>query len=434
MDRCQIKWAVAALAAGLLAACSSSSTSATGSSVSTSSGGGSASSSSSAGPSGAPIKIGQIAPVNAPDFNTADSVAAVKAAFAQINKDGGVDGRPLQLDYCNEANDPNQATACARQMVNDGVVATISSNSITAGPTIVQILGKAGITNVNWLPNSPAESAATSVYPIAVTQLEILESALVVVKAHSLTKVAYIGPNAATLAGVPGLFQTYLPRLKASFVKTVLLPRGAIADYSPYAKQIIDSGAQVVALGLTQQQSVGVITALRQLGSNIWIATNASSMGADAAIADLGSATSNVSIINPTPWVHDVAAFPGLKQFIAGMNAEAASGDSAANLTTARPITVTDWGSAYAIADELGQMITAKTEINAANFSAAWSKAKNLTTDGVMGTWSPSDGISVPALKGNANLSFTSFYTFEPQNGHIVLTSTKPQNLLSYVG
>jgi branched-chain amino acid transport system substrate-binding protein len=432
MDRYHIKWAIAALAAAAtLTACSSSSTSSTGN-VSAGSGGGSASSS--AGPSGAPIKIGQIAPVNAPDFNTADSVAAVKAAFAQINKDGGVDGRPLQLDYCNEANDPNQATACARQMVNDGVVATISSNSITAGPTIVEILEKAGITNVNWLPNSPAESAATNVYPIAITQLEILESALVVVKAHSLTKVAYIGPNAATLSDVPSLMQTYLPRLNASFVKAVLLPRGAIADYSPYAKQIIDSGAQVVALGLTQQQSVGVITALRQLGSNIWIATNASSMGADAAIQDLGSATNNVSIINPTPWVHDVAAFPGLKPFIAGMNAEAASGDTAANLTTARPITVTDWGSAYAIADELGQMITAKTEINAKDFTAAWSKAKNLTTDGVMGTWSPADSLSVPALNGNAHLSFTSFYTFKPENGHIVLTSTQPQNLLSYVG
>jgi branched-chain amino acid transport system substrate-binding protein len=432
MDKGRIKWAAAALAAAaLLAACSSNSASST--SASASSVGGSASSSLAA-LSGAPIKIGQIAPTNAPFFNTADSVAAVKAAFAQINKDGGVDGRPLQLDYCNEANDPNQATACARQMVNDGVVATISSNSITAGSTIVEILGKAGITNVNWLPNSPAESAATNNYAIAITQLQILEGALAVAKAHSLTKVAYVGPNAATLSAVPSLLQTFSPKVNASFVKSVLLPRGAIANYSPYAKQVIDSGAQVVTLGLTQQQSVGIITALRQLGSNIWVASDASSIGADAAIQDLGSYTDNVTITNPTPWIYDVEAFPGLKSFIAGMKAEAATGDSGANLTTARPITVTDWGSAYAIADELGQMISAKMQVNAKNFSAGWSKAKNLSTGGVMGTWSPADSVSVPTLKGYANLSLTKFYTFNAQNGHIVLTSTQPLDLLSLIG
>ena len=95
--------------------------------------GGSSSSGSSAAAPAAPVKIGVIVPENTQIYNAPDVVAAVRAAAYAENKSGGLDGHQVVVDYCNEQANPNQATACARQMVSDGVVATDYTLSVS-GP------------------------------------------------------------------------------------------------------------------------------------------------------------------------------------------------------------------------------------------------------------------------------------------------------------
>src|SRR5208282_5677208 len=109
---------------------------------SSSSGSGSSSSSASA----APIKVGVIVPENTQIYNVPDVVAAMRAAAYAENKAGGLNGRKVVVDFCNEEANPNQATACARQMISDGVVATDYTLSVAqAGPQIDAILQAAGI-------------------------------------------------------------------------------------------------------------------------------------------------------------------------------------------------------------------------------------------------------------------------------------------------
>src|SRR5438132_10914648 len=69
-----------------------------------------------------PIKVGVIVPENTQIYNAPDIVTAMRAAAYAENKAGGLDGRKVVVDFCNEQANPNQATACARQMVSDGVV------------------------------------------------------------------------------------------------------------------------------------------------------------------------------------------------------------------------------------------------------------------------------------------------------------------------
>lgn len=87
-----------------------------------------------AGSSDEPIKIGVIAPLSGsqPDRGKIIQVAA-ELAVEDINGDGGIDGRPLELVVVDDANDTNQAVTVAQRLIQrDGVVAIsgiISSTS-----------------------------------------------------------------------------------------------------------------------------------------------------------------------------------------------------------------------------------------------------------------------------------------------------------------
>src|SRR4051812_10857911 len=73
----------------------------------------------------APLKIGIIAPSRSPAFNLPTSIAAAKAGVRALNARGGLHGHKIDLVYCNDKNDANQAQACARQLVGDKVIAAI---------------------------------------------------------------------------------------------------------------------------------------------------------------------------------------------------------------------------------------------------------------------------------------------------------------------
>src|ERR1700753_536826 len=77
--------------------------------------------------SGSPIKIGIIVPTGAQFYNDPGGLAVTQAAVRGINARGCVKGRPLTLEVCNEANDPNKTNACARQFVSDGVLLTVGA-------------------------------------------------------------------------------------------------------------------------------------------------------------------------------------------------------------------------------------------------------------------------------------------------------------------
>jgi ABC-type branched-subunit amino acid transport system substrate-binding protein len=61
-----------------------------------------------------------------------------------INKNGGINGRPLQVDVCDSQGTADGSTACARKAVEDGVVAVIGSFNFNPD-ALVEILEPAGI-------------------------------------------------------------------------------------------------------------------------------------------------------------------------------------------------------------------------------------------------------------------------------------------------
>lgn len=101
---------------------------------------------SAAAPEGDPIKVMTIAPVNTnlPPYPNIPAAAEVYEQY--INDRGGIQGRPLEVVTCDDRGDPNEAANCARQAVEEDVVAVVGSFVFDAS-RIIPVLEEA---NIAW--------------------------------------------------------------------------------------------------------------------------------------------------------------------------------------------------------------------------------------------------------------------------------------------
>jgi len=111
----------------------------------------------SAAASGDPIKVMTVTTLNAngPTYENISITAKLAADF--INSKGGINGRPLEVEVCDEKFDAAVAATCARQAVEDGVVSVVGSFTYFA-EAIVPVIAASDIT---WFgaccPISPSE-------------------------------------------------------------------------------------------------------------------------------------------------------------------------------------------------------------------------------------------------------------------------------------
>lgn len=98
-----------------------------------------------AAPEGEPIKVMTIAPVNTnlPPYPNIPAAAEVYEQW--INDHGGVAGRPLEVITCDDRGDPNEGANCARQAVEEDVVAVVGSFVFDAS-RIIPVLEESDLT------------------------------------------------------------------------------------------------------------------------------------------------------------------------------------------------------------------------------------------------------------------------------------------------
>jgi len=421
----------ALLAAGLIvvsaAGCSSDS------SKSSDSSGGKPQSASSSGPSltGEPIKVGMIAPTNAPVYSVPGELAAVRAAVATINSQGGIKGRPLVLDYCNEANDANKGAACGRKVAASDDVATLNVISPFAGPAVTEALK--GVANVGYLALTPPEYEAMNNFPTngggAFFQPASVVGALQ--DDSSLKKVVIAANEGQQSDPIVSSIEKAVNNAGGTVSGKVRLPLTTIADYTPYAQKLISSGAQVAALSMSGTASSGIIKAVHQLGGNMVFTSSAGAMTSPV-LKDLGSLANGIYIGSPTPWINDASNYPGMNDFVASVKAEEERGDKDAAISNLGPFAVLDWLTTMQLRDVLTGIVDKGQDITRESILAAMSSAKDLKTYNVVKTpWSPS--VRQTALPGFQNVSITDVYLLKVSDGQMSLATEEPIDMTQYV-
>ena len=91
------------------------------------------------------------------------SLNAAEAAQSYINAHGGMGGRPLQVQTCNEMNNPQADIQCATSFVNGGQISVVGLGGLW-GENGLSVIEKAGIVNQTIAISGP-EFSSSLAYP-----------------------------------------------------------------------------------------------------------------------------------------------------------------------------------------------------------------------------------------------------------------------------
>jgi ABC-type branched-subunit amino acid transport system substrate-binding protein len=346
--------------------------------------GGGGAASTDAGLKGDPIKVGQIAPTGTPFYNAPDSVAVAKAAVRGVNQRGGLNGRPLELVYCNDQGDPNKAAACARQMVSEHVVAVVRSITIAGGDQVSAILHAGGIPDIGRGALVPAEFAAPNA--------DLLDGGVLSAYAGVLQRFAQNGGKRVFFAAAEGASATTtLSTLQSMAAKLGLAVAGtatvaaSTADYAPFIATVQQSGAEAVLLAYPQQMIVQSVKAADQAGLAVGWLLNGGGITQQDLTALPAAQTARMIVGTGTMQLSAAADNPTVAQMKADIEAQFGAGDAAADPTKLFSTALIAWESVHV----LDTLMEGRPTVDAASVSAALAAAKDLDV-GISAPWTPS--------------------------------------------
>ena len=131
---------------------------------------------------------------------------ALLAAIAAFNKRGGAgtNHAKLQADMCDSKGDANGEVDCARQMVDDGVVATLNDLTFNNPAGVNDVLEGAGIPRIGIGGTDISEFGSTVSYPVSAGVIAAYLGTAVGFKQDGNTKICLMRTDAPTGATFKG--------------------------------------------------------------------------------------------------------------------------------------------------------------------------------------------------------------------------------------
>jgi ABC-type branched-subunit amino acid transport system substrate-binding protein len=214
-------------------------------------------------PTGTPIKAMTITSLDSQGPVYPNIAITAQAYEKWINAHGGIGGRPLSVEVCDEHGKPTDAAACARKAVADKVTAVVGSFSFL-GTNIMPALTKANIPVFGeCCPITPPQWTGKNSFPMGTQPLY----AVALVKravADGCKKI-----NAVIIDGAQGFEPPMKNAMKAygmSFGKTVILPPTG-QDYSPQVAEATSGGADCFVMNVSETPYVAWNQAYVQSGT-----------------------------------------------------------------------------------------------------------------------------------------------------------------------
>lgn len=216
-----------------------------------------------AGASNAPIKVMTWAPINSTLTNYPAIKGAAQTYEKYINAKGGIAGHQVQVLFCDEKGDPTAASNCARQAIQEKVVAVVGSFGYTGDATIPLLKGANIAMFGGCCSNSVADLTSSNAFIMG--DGPTYGAALA-------QKAVDDGKKKISLVVVDGAQSYQVPvenALKANGLKlnkSVVLPATA-QDLSPQAAQTLNDGTDAVIMIAGADSIKAFMTAYVQTGS-----------------------------------------------------------------------------------------------------------------------------------------------------------------------
>ncbi|GLX11158.1 ABC transporter substrate-binding protein [Microbispora sp. NBRC 16548] len=378
----------------------------------------------SAGSDGA-IKLMNITAVNSPLQNYPDVKAGADAAVKAINAKGGINGKKIDLLFCNTNSDPNQALSCARQAVSEKVAAVVGYTD-TFSSQALPVLEKANIPAIGLMPRGNAiELNSAASYPFEGGSAGSSTAAPYGLKGEGATTVVSVVADVPSAVANAELTKKGAELAGLKYGGTVKIPTSGVTDYAPYAQQIKAMGGDGVMFNATVGQIQGTMKATQSLGMTVHYAQHATAFGVNEA-KKTGATAEGLLLVSAYPAYSDTAS-EGVKAFNADMDA-AGSADPGLK----RPTAINSWLSVYAVkalAEGQGGAPGIKGDITSESLNEAMAQAQNIDLMG-LATWTPKG--SGPA--DMPRVAHASYNFLVVKDGAVAPTDIAPVDIVKELG
>lgn len=262
---------------------------------------------------GAAIKFQVTAAVGSSLTNYPDVEVGAKAASEAINKAGGVNGKQIEVVFCNTRGDANQAARCARQAADGNVDAQVGRVDIFSAQTI-PIIESAEIPDIGSVSTgAELDFSSSYTFPIAPGTYGAFLATPHAFKAAGKKSMVVVTADIAN-----GILQaeetSAVGKAIGLDVKPMIkVPTQGVTDYTPYVQQVKDAGVDAVLMQLGPAGGQAFVKAADAIGLEAQIGGSAFSFGQSEG-AGLGPLSSRLMVTAPYPSTDDVA-IAGIAQY-----------------------------------------------------------------------------------------------------------------------
>lgn len=333
------------------------------------------------GDSGGTIKLRAIAAVGSGLTNYPDVEAGAKAAAKAINDAGGVKGKKIDLSFCNTRGTANGATTCSRGAVKDGVAAVVGKVDIFSTQS-TPVLAKGGIPDIGNLPaTGDIDGTSPNSNTLHSGNFGSFMAAPQAFKNAGRKKMAIVFIDLASAISQANTIEQVAKQIGMPSAGIIKVPAQGVTDYSSYAQQIKDRGADSAIVALGPQAGQALFKSVDALGVDVQLAGTVFSYG-DSEFEAIGKAGDGIWAFSPFPSVTDQSV-AGIKTFNEQLDAAGIAKDPVLR----RAAGLNAW---LAVQGAAKVAETIDGDVNAESMSAALKQARGIDLQGLV-TWSPAD-------------------------------------------
>lgn len=208
--------------------------------------------------SGDAIRIMSIAPTGTQAVNF-ETAKVIQAYIDDLNERGGIGGKDVELIVCNDKYDPNEATNCAAQAVDEQVAAVVGGFSGFEGD-IIKILEQGSIPWIGSLGNTADTLTNEHSYPVWSGPLAFGSLGGVAAQTCESTTPVYLDTSSA--AGIVAFADSAMKQAGKEFNKPVKVAQTTV-DFTSVAQGL--KGADCALVALPTGMYAPLVSAMEQL-------------------------------------------------------------------------------------------------------------------------------------------------------------------------
>jgi ABC-type branched-subunit amino acid transport system substrate-binding protein len=347
-----------------------------------------------------------------------DQVQGAEASVEAFNGRGGVGGHCMELQTCDTQLDANGEVACARDLVDAGVVATLHDTTAANPEGVVGVTEPAGLPRIGIAPGTQELSASNS-FPIGggSSGTTFMMAPLLAQAGHK--NIAVIHVDTPQVQALPGAMADLLEANDAEIVEMIPVPAGT-TDYQQFVLAAEDAGADGVMLALGEGEALQVLDAAEQLDSDLVFSASLGTFGQSDA-EDLGDFAGNMlfnSEVPPATASQD--EWPILADVVNDLEA---SGEPNLQRSEIKASAVRSWLAVYALTEAVEQFGD-PDDVSREGITAALEAAQEIDFFGLIPPWTPSAGTG-EGIFGTVSNPYYYQVSFDPDAGEWVISDTR---------